>query len=164
MSIRSNGPSFRSVAVAGVRPRCDVNGRVFFYGLYMDSSLLEDMGFRPNVVGIAKLPDYQIHIGDRATLIPTAGSDSYGVLMDLPGEAASALYSRPEVAGYRAEPVDVILLDDGTSQRSWCYILPQEKLGSGTNTGYANKLAALVAELGLPLTYAHDISRFGSGT
>jgi len=130
----------------------------------MDSSLLEDMGFRPKLVGTAKLNDYQIHIADRATLIPTAGSISYGVLMELSGEEASALYSRPEVSGYQAEPINVNLLEDASIQRSMCYILPREALGSDINTEYAKKLAALVEELGFPSSYAHDISRFGSDT
>lgn len=130
----------------------------------MDSSLLEDMGFRPKLVGAAKLNDYQIHIGDRATLIPTAGSIVYGVLMELSGAEASALYSRPEVSGYQAEPVNVNLLEDASTQRSVCYRLPREALGSDINTEYAKKLAVLVEELGFPSSYANDISRLGSNT
>jgi hypothetical protein len=130
----------------------------------MDASLLEDMGFRPKLVGTAKLDDYQIHIGDRATLIPTAGSIAFGVLMELPGDEASTLYSRPEVSGYKAELVNVDLLEDASTQRSLCYILPREALGSDINTEYAKKLAALVEELGFPSSYAHDISRFGGDT
>lgn len=128
----------------------------------MDSSLLEDMGFRPKVLGNAKLDDYQIYIGDRATLIPTAGSIAYGVLMELQGAEASALYSRPEVSGYRAESVIANLMEDDSPHRSACYILPQESLGSDINTEYAKKLAILVVELGFPMSYAHEISHFGS--
>ena len=130
----------------------------------MDSSLLEDMGFRPRIVGNAKLDDYQIHIGDRATLIPTAGSIAYGVLMELSDDLASELYSRPEVSGYEAAPVNVNLVENGSPQPSVCYILPREALGSEINTAYVKKLAVLVEELGFPSSYAHDISRFGSDT
>jgi hypothetical protein len=130
----------------------------------MDSSLLEDMGFRPKLIGTAKLDDYQIHIGDRATLIPAAGSVAYGVLMELSGDELSALYSRPEVSGYEAEPVNVSLLENNSNKRSVCYILPQQALGSDINTEYAKKLSALVEELGFPSSYAHDISQFGSDT
>jgi hypothetical protein len=42
--------------------------RVFFYGLYMDATLLESMGFQPRQVGAARLDNYQINIGERATL------------------------------------------------------------------------------------------------
>ena len=159
MNIRTGGPYIRLLGIAG-----DVNTCVFFYGLYMDSSLLEDMGYSPELVGTAKLNDYQIHIGNRATLIPAAGTVTYGILMELPDGETEALYSRPEVSGYEAEPVQVNLLEDDSTQRSICYILPQEAVGSDINTEYANKLADLVVELGFPSSYADEISRFGSAT
>ena len=129
----------------------------------MDSGLLEDMELHPQLIGAAKLDDYRIHIGDRATLIHDAGSVAYGILMDLPDNEASALYSRPEVSGYAAEPVNVSLLEDGATRPAVCYILPAEALSAETNTAYADKLAALVQELGFPSTYARDISEYGSG-
>lgn len=136
--------------------------RVFFYGLYMDSRLLEDTGLHPESFGIAKLCNYRIHIGDRATLIPDTGSTTYGVLMKLPGDEASQLYARPEVAGYEAEQVDVTLLNDESKQSAVSYILPEEALGADPNTEYAKRLAMLVTELGLPSAYAREIAQFAS--
>jgi hypothetical protein len=136
--------------------------RVFFYGLYMDSRLLEDMGFHPESSGIAKLRNYRIHIGDRATLIPDTGSTAYGVLMTLPGDEASQLYARPEVAGYQAESVDVTLLNDASKQAAVSYILPEETPGAHPNTTYAKRLALLATQLGLPAAYAREISQFAS--
>lgn len=135
--------------------------RIFFYGLYMDIDLLRGMGLRPEIVGPAKLPDYKIRIGNRASLVRAIGSASYGVLLDLPEEDASALYSRPEVDGYQPESVEVHLLSDESRQRALCYLLPQDKLGADMNTEYVVKLAALVRELGLPLEYAHEIEHYG---
>ena len=64
---------------------------VFFYGLFMDITLLRDMGLRPRLIGPAELPDYQIQIGRRATLIPSPGSTSYGMLIELPNEDVDKL-------------------------------------------------------------------------
>ncbi len=131
--------------------------RVFFYGLYMDATLLESMGFQPRHVGAARIDNYQIKIGERATLIPAAGRSSYGFLLDMPDEEVSALYSRPEVRGYVPVQVEAILLADSSVHRASCYVLESEETCSNTNVEYAAKLAALVSHLGLPSDYAEEI-------
>ena len=50
--------------------------KIFFYGLFMDQSLLAEKGLHPQVVGPAVLRDYRIHIGERATLLPSTSSHS----------------------------------------------------------------------------------------
>ena len=134
---------------------------IFFYGLFMDPGLLRDKGLHPTLVGPAELPGYQIHIGNRASLIPSPQSTSYGMLIDLPDEEAAALYSAPDVSDYRPDNVSAILLKDRTIQTSLCYNLPSDKLGAGTNAAYAEQLSALVLELGFPPSYASQIARRG---
>jgi hypothetical protein len=131
--------------------------RVFFYGLYMDATLLESMGFRPRQIGAARLDNYRIEIGERATLIPARGKSSYGYLHDLLQEEVSALYARPEVRGYIPQPVVATLLADSSLHHASCYVLPPTETGSITDAEYAVKLAALVSHLGLPLGYAKEI-------
>jgi hypothetical protein len=141
-----------------------MSSRVFFYGLYMDSELLERMGFQSKSVGAAKLVDYSLDIGERATLVPDPGRVTYGYLLDLDDDEVSKLYSRPEVVDYRAESVEAVLLIDDSKHRASCYVLPESKLGGKTNTAYAEKLAALVRKLGLPAEYANEIARYESDT
>ena len=38
--------------------------KIFFYGMFMDRSLLNEKGLHPEIVGPAVLRDYRIHIGD----------------------------------------------------------------------------------------------------
>lgn len=134
---------------------------IFFYGLFMDLSLLREMGLHPRLVGPAELPGYQIYIGNRASLIPSPQSTSYGMLMNLPDEEATTLYSAPDVSDYYPESVNAVLLSDRTIQTSLCYNLPANRLGAGVNTEYAERLSALVLELGFPPDYANEITRRG---
>jgi hypothetical protein len=131
---------------------------IFFYGLFMDANLLKGMGLHPKVIGPAELPDFQIRIGKRATLIPNRGSTSYGIVMKLSDNEAAVLYSKEDVSDYRPEMVNAILINDRSVQRCLCYNLPPGVMGSGTNAEYAEKLSALVLELGLPQEYADEIS------
>jgi hypothetical protein len=134
---------------------------IFFYGLFMDASLLAAKGLHPTPVGPAELPGYQIRIGNRASLIPNSKSTSYGMLIDLPDEEAATLYSAPDVSDYRPDHVNAILLKDRTIQTSLCYNLPAGKLGIGMSAEYAEQLSALVLELGFPSAYASEITRRG---
>ena len=135
--------------------------RIFFYGLYMDSGLLQSMGLRPRVVGAARLDDYQLRICRRATLVPARGKSSYGFLHELePGEA-EALYSRPEVRGYVPQAVKVTLLANAAVHDADCYVLESEETDAAPDADYATRLAALVARLGLPPHYARQIERLG---
>lgn len=133
--------------------------RIFFYGLFMDVRLLRGKGLHPTVIGPAELRGYQMHIGNRASLVPEASSISYGMLMDLPDEEATALYSAPDLRDYCPEEVSATLSSDRTDRTSLCYNLPHDKLGAGKNSDYADQLSALVLELGFPPVYASEITR-----
>jgi hypothetical protein len=136
---------------------------VFFYGLYMDTSLLESMGLRPRQIGAARLDGFQLRIGERATLVPAPGRSAYGFMIDLSEGEVAELYSRPEVRGYIPESVTVVLLDDSSEHRAVCYVLQSEEPNSGADAQYAASLAALVARLGLPTAYAREVARLGDG-
>ncbi len=124
----------------------------------MDANLLKDMGLHPKVIGPAELRNFQIRIGNRATLIPNSGSTSYGIVMELSDKEAVALYSKPDVSDYRPETVNAILINDGSIKRSSCYNLRPDMVGSGTNSEYAQKLAALALKLGFSPEYADEIT------
>lgn len=135
--------------------------KIFFYGLFMDRSLLMEKGLHPEVIGPAVLPDYRIHIGERATLLRSASSRAYGIVMEVTDEEARALYSEPSVSQYVRERVQVVLLDtDGTVEAD-CYNLPGESGLAGTNPAYATQLSQLVAALQFDAVYVEEIAAFG---
>jgi hypothetical protein len=134
---------------------------IFFYGLFMDRSLLTEKGLHPNVIGPAVLPGYRIHIGDRATLLRSASDRAYGLVMQLSDEEARALYSEPSVREYAPERVRVELLDTGDAVEADCYNLPPELGLAGANPAYAARLSRLVEALGFDPSYVQEIAAFG---
>jgi hypothetical protein len=129
--------------------------QVFFYGLFMDESLLASKGAHPTEPTIGYVDGYALRIGERATLLPESNSRAYGVLMKMPAEDAAALYCEESVADYVAEPV-VVTLPGDIQVSTVCYNLPAAKL-VGTNPEYAAELLALATKLGLPDGYLRQI-------
>ena len=130
---------------------------VFFYGLFMDKSLLASKGVRPTESTIGYVDGFGLHVGKRATLLPKANSRAYGVVMKINSEDAAALYSEPSVADYVAEPV-VVKLPGNAQVSAACYNLPAAKL-TGANPEYAAALLTLATKLGLPDSYLRHIRR-----
>ncbi len=128
---------------------------VFFYGLFMDGSLLASKGVNAGQPTMGYLDGYGLRIGERATLLPDANSRAYGVVMTVASRDLETLYSEPSVADYIAEPVAVTVPTD-TQVSAVCYNLPADKL-VGTNPEYAAALLELASRLGFPDTYLAHI-------
>lgn len=131
--------------------------RIFFYGLFMDESLLANKGVKPARAHLGFLEGYELRIGERATLIPRPGSRAYGVVMDIAHADVTRLYSESSVADYLPVPV-IVDLTDGTQVRATCYILPARKV-TGTNKAYAGSLLEIAAKLEFPDTYLEEIRK-----
>lgn len=131
--------------------------RVFFYGLFMNESILASKGVYPAESTIAYVDGFSLRIGERATLLPVAKGRAYGVLMKITAKDAAKLYSEPSVADYVAEPVTVTLPGD-IRRSAVCYNLPATRI-TGTNREYAAALLALAAELGFPGSYLEHIRK-----
>jgi hypothetical protein len=130
---------------------------VFFYGLFMDKSLLASKGIRPSRATMGYVDGYGLRVGRRATLVPDKTNRAYGVLMTIRAEDVRALYSEKSVADYISETVSVVL-SDGTLETALCYNLPESTL-EGTDSQYANSLLTLAGKLGLPSDYLQQIRR-----
>lgn len=135
--------------------------KIFFYGLFMDRSLLTEKGLHPVVVGPAALPDYRIYIGERATLLRSAGSRAYGIVMELSEDEARALYAESSVSEYIPEPVRVEMMGFGETVEALCYNLPPELALVGTNAAYASRLARLLESLGFDPAYIEEVAALG---
>lgn len=129
--------------------------RVFFYGLFMDESLLARKGITPVGVRPGFVEDFGLRIGERATLVPRPGSRAYGAMMDIASDDLTMLYGEDSLADYAPAPVTVTLMD-GTRYEATCYILPGGK-ATRTNKTYAQSLLAIATKLEFPDSYLDEI-------
>lgn len=129
--------------------------KVFFYGLFMDETLLTEQGLQPQHSEIGFLKGYQLKIANRATLIPRAESRAYGVVMEITPQEATQLYAETSVADYVPVPVTVELLT-GEQIKASCFVLPEGHI-QGTNPAYAASLLKLATKKGFPESYLKEI-------
>lgn len=132
---------------------------VFFYGLFMDESLLASKGIRPLRTSIGYVHGYRLRIGKRATLEVEAGSRVHGVLMTIKQDELARLYSEDSVADYVPEKV-LVRLAGGANETADCYLLPPGKL-EGSNSVYAESLLLVATRLGFPSDYLTEIREEG---
>ena len=132
---------------------------VFFYGLFMDEDLLAKKGISPSKAEVGFVDGFALRIGERATLIRSADTRSYGVMMNISSDQANELYAESSVADYVPESVTVELLS-GSEVEASCYNLPVDKV-TGTNKVYAQALLEVANRLGLPESYLVEIRQAG---
>ncbi len=128
---------------------------VFFYGLFMDETILSKNGIDPLNPRKGYLKDYQLKIGNRASLVPSPDNVCYGIIMNCDSNALNKLYSEPSVADYLPEDV-IVFADKNEPIEARCYNLPLEKI-TGTNSKYATSLYALAKRLDFPEEYLRKI-------
>lgn len=130
---------------------------VFFYGLFMDEALLREKGLSPQGRRRAYVEEFRLVIGERATLVPSAGGEVHGIIFSLKSSEVDALYSEDSVSAYRPEAV-CAQTADGSIVPALCFNLPAPPAHSERNPRYASKLRELAARLGLPNDYVSSIS------
>ena len=130
---------------------------VFFYGLFMDRTILLKNGINPSNPRKGYLNDYALKIGNRASLIPCKNEKSYGIVMTVDKDAIDTLYAEASVADYIPEEVTIIT-NTGNYIPAICYNLPSELL-TGTNEFYAISLYKLAKKEGFPDDYLEKIKK-----
>jgi len=129
---------------------------IFFYGLFMDDALLREKGMNPLNRRMARVDNFSLVIGERATLVPCPGQTAHGVLFSLTHNEVDALYREASVSVYRPEAVSARLAD-GSVIPALCFNLPVPPSITERNPQYASKLRELAAHIGLPQGYVSSI-------
>jgi hypothetical protein len=128
----------------------------FFYGLFMDEAFLRQSGVTPVNPRRAHVADFALRIGQRATLVPSAGAKAFGMLMALTHTDLDLLYNAPGLEQYRPEAVVAQTLG-GSSIPALCYNL-REAPGPGEgNAEYAERLRSVLGALGFPHEYIESV-------
>ncbi|MCW5633582.1 MAG: gamma-glutamylcyclotransferase [Rubrivivax sp.] len=131
--------------------------QAFFYGLFMDEAVLRQSGVVPGNPRRARVADFALRIGQRATLVPMAGAQAFGMVMSLTHAELNALYGAPGLELYRPEAVLVQTLEDGLSVPALCYNLREPPEAGERNPEYAKRLRAVLSKLGFPVEYVESI-------
>ena len=129
---------------------------VLFYGLFMDEALLREKGLNPENRRQARVENFRLVIGRRATLVQREGEEAHGIIYSLTHAEVDALYSEDSVNAYRPEAV-CARLADGSIVPALCFNLPTPPAPDERNPLYAAKLRQLAARLGLPPAYVANI-------
>ena len=129
---------------------------VFFYGLFMDETLLREKGLSPVGRGAARVENFRLVVGRRASLVPCGGEEAHGLVFSLTHAELDALYSEASVGAYRPEAV-CARLSDGTHVPALCFNLPVPPAPEEHDPLYASELRGLAARVGLPPDYVASI-------
>jgi len=124
---------------------------IFFYGLFMDESVLRAKGVEPRTPRRAVVSDYQLRIGQRAMLRGQPSSQAFGMVYALSDSEIDSLYSQPGLEMYHPEFV-VATFEDGSSSEVTMFNLSDETETDEPNLEYAAKLRLVLDRLGFPVT------------
>jgi hypothetical protein len=129
----------------------------FFYGLFMDTDLLRESGAAPANPRRACVDGYALRIGQRATLVPSAGARAYGMLMSLTHAELDRLYGALGLEQYRPEAVLAQSLD-GLATPALCYNLIAAPAPDERNPDYAARLRRALQKLDFPPEYVAAVA------
>jgi len=129
----------------------------FFYGLFMDVGILRNSSVVPVNPRKAYVDGFALRIGNRATLVPSAGARAYGMLIALTHPELERLYGAPGLDQYRAEAVLACCLD-GDPVPALCYNLLVEPRADERNPDYAVRLQQVLRHLNFPAEYVNSIT------
>jgi hypothetical protein len=129
----------------------------FFYGLFMDLEILREAGVAPINPRRAYVDHFALRIGQRATLLPSAGARAYGMLVSLTHPELDRLYATPGLEHYRPEAVLAQPLQ-GTPTPALCYNLREAPEPHERNPEYAARLQRALRKLEFPPEYVASVS------
>src|SRR3970282_1994349 len=129
----------------------------FFYGLFMDVEPLRENGVAPVNPRRAYVENFSLHIGQRATLVPSAGTRAYGMLFALTHAELDRLYAAPGLEEYRPEAVLAQCLD-ATVAPALCFNLRETPRQDERNPEYAARLQRALSKLNFPPEYVASVS------
>ena len=129
----------------------------FFYGLFMDGDLLRKAGVEPTNPRRAYVDGFALRIGQRATLVPSAGGRAYGMLFALTHAELDRLYATPGLEQYHPEAVLAQPLV-GTPLPALCYNLREAPQPHERNSDYAAQLQQALRVLDFPSAYVESVS------
>ena len=142
-----------------------LNPRVvtFFYGSYINPSVLREVELVPDRFEVARLPGFDITIRPLANLVPSDEHTVYGVLAEATHAELARLYdhARDVLGGvYLPRPVVAETLV-GHLVPALCYISPGLD-GSSPDPAYVGRIVEPARDHGFPEWYIERLLSFAS--
>lgn len=136
---------------------------VFFYGSYMNRSVLAAVGLAPDAWEVARLHGFDVVIEPLANLLPRDGATAYGALALATHAELDRLYAHArEVLGgvYLPWPV-LVERRDGAWRAALCYLAPAMN-PAPADAAYVDRIVAPARDLGFPDWYVARLQGFRS--
>jgi len=129
----------------------------FYYGLFMDDDVLRSAGIEVKGRRRGFVKDFELRIGERATLISRANERAYGMVYGMSHSDIDKLYGQSGLEDYKPEGVLVDTFD-GDSFAALCFNLLKAPDEAEKNTAYADKLKVVLNKFEFPQEYISQIN------
>ena len=126
----------------------------FFYGSYMNRSVLREVRLAPDRFEVARLQGYDIRIAPRANLVLSSQHCVFGVLAEATHAELERLYAHAKDAlgeTYLPHPV-LVETREGAFRAALCYISPAMD-PRAPEPAYVDRIVGPARELGFPEWY-----------
>jgi hypothetical protein len=133
----------------------------FFYGSYINQSVLRGLGVEPADVEVARLDGFDIRIAPLANLVRAEGSSVHGIVVSLTPRELVTLYAHArDVLGGTYHPEAVVVETvAGEDKAARCYIAPAGE-AKPAHDDYIERIVAPAREYGFPAEYIAKLESF----
>lgn len=138
---------------------------VFFYGSYINRSVLAEADLRPDRVEVASVAGFALRIGPRANMVPQPFGAVHGILATASHAELHRLYTE-HAKGKLGEtylPEAILAVDAaGRPQPALTYLCHDMAAGPA-DPAYVERIAGPAEAYGFPDDYVATIRRFAAG-
>lgn len=133
----------------------------FFYGSYINLSVLKEIGLIPQQYELAKLNGFEIQIQPRANLVPSNQHCVYGIAAMLTHDELSRLYAHAKEKLGEIYLPEAVLIEtwEGTFRPALCYIAPHME-SRPAEREYVDRIVNPAHDLGFPDWYIQKLKSF----
>ena len=134
---------------------------VFWYGSYINLSVLGEVGLMPDSFEVARLSGFDIQVAPRANLVRSDRYCVYGIVATATHEELARLYAHAEsVLGERYLPEAVVVeTRDGKWMPAMTYICPS-MAPRPAERAYVDRIVEPARQLGFPQWYVARLESF----
>jgi cation transport regulator ChaC len=133
--------------------------RVFFYGSFINRTVLAKVGLVPDRVEVARLWGFDILIESLATLVRSDQHCVYGIYCEATHEELRRLYGQDWLASTYFPEAVLVESEGGRMVPCLCYIAPAPPPARPAND-YLDWIAGPAREYGFPPWYLERLERF----